>query len=378
MYFFKQPFRPFFTLTAITAILVPMYFVGILVNGYSINETFLTSTFWHSHEMIYGFMAALLTGFTLTAAPKWAGKPPLDYKWCILLTLLWVMARIVIIAQPSAMALYIFLPLPLVLLIVRLFVILKENQNKFIILGLLSSLLVTQVISIYAGIQLEDILLENTYKAVSFILVTFLIIFSGRLIPFFVNSRLKNDLLVQNKKFDLSIVGVALISMISSMTSLTPLTAATSIVCYILLKIRFRRLMLKEVFSIPMLWILYIGHLWINLYFILNALSLYVPTFDEGRAVFHTLYAGALGTFAIGMMSRVSLGHSGLEMKATKLIRLSFYSMIIGSVTRVIHPMVMSGLDETLLHISMGFWTLSFILYLIYFFPKFISPKEKM
>lgn len=375
MTLFQLPFRAFFTLAALAAILVPMYFVGIIVNGYELTENLLTVTHWHANEMIFGFTTALLSGFILTAAPKWAKKSPVSSNWTISLILLWLLSRVFFIIQPSASALYISSSAVIIMLMIKVFLILKGNKNAFVILTLLSSLLVCQISFIYGAIHQMDSFIESTYRFSSFVIAAFLIIFSGKLIPFFVNSKLKTKL-SQNIKFDLAIVLSSLIMVIFTLTSLKFLSALASFICFVLLSIRLKRLYLKEILSIPMLWILYIGHIWLNLYFLLTSTSLYFEILDQGRAVFHTLYAGALGTLSIGMMTRVSLGHSGLEMQAGRMIKASFYSMVLGATLRIFHPIFLSGVDGTFLHISMGFWTLSFIFFVINFFPKFIKSKD--
>ncbi|GEM_PF-3167817 len=374
MNFFRLPFRSFFTLTALCAILVPMYFVGIIVNGYFLSEDLISVNYWHANEMIFGFTTALLSGFILTAAPKWASKPPVSAKWTIFLTVLWLLTRALFIYQPSISSLYISSSSILLLLMFKVFDILKGNKNAIVILTLLSTLLAAQISFIYAATNELDLVLENTYKLASFVISSFLIIFSGKLIPFFANSKLKTKL-KQDMKFDLGIVLSSLIMLLSSVSSINLIASTASMLCFILLSIRIKRLYIKEVLSVPMLWILYIGHIWLNIYFLLESITPFIEVLGEGRAIFHTLYAGALGTISIGMITRVSLGHSGLEMKATKLIKISFYSIILGSILRVFHPMFLDGVDGTFLHISMGFWTLSYIFFLIYFFPKFISSK---
>ncbi|ATH07447.1 hypothetical protein BIY24_05670 [Halobacteriovorax marinus] len=376
MYFLQAPFRPFFTLTALAAIFIPMYFVGILVNGYYINEAYLSSSFWHAHEMIFGFTSALLSGFLLTAAPKWRQVKAVSSGWTLLLVTSWIFARVIMVSQPSELSIYFFCALPLILLIIKLFLILGRTPNAFIALPLLLALLISELLSIYGAINEHELLLESAYHLMAFIIAALLIIFSGRLIPFFVNSKFQTQLIHQNKKLDLTIVAVSFAMLVLTISGVKFATTTLSFICFLLLCIRFKLYFSKKILRVPMLWILFLGHLWLIFYFLLNSLAPYMENLAEARAVFHALYAGALGIFAIGMMSRVSLGHSGLEMKATKLITFSFISILVGAFVRVLHPIFMGGLDGTLLHISMGFWTLSFILYLIYFFPKFITLRD--
>jgi uncharacterized protein involved in response to NO len=33
---------------------------------------------WHLHEMLYGYVSAVVTGFLLTAIPNWTGRLPIQ------------------------------------------------------------------------------------------------------------------------------------------------------------------------------------------------------------------------------------------------------------------------------------------------------------
>lgn len=53
---------------------------------YGIIQTNSYGSWWHGHEMIHGFLAAVLGGFLLTAVQNWTGKPTaqrhlLFYVW---------------------------------------------------------------------------------------------------------------------------------------------------------------------------------------------------------------------------------------------------------------------------------------------------------
>jgi uncharacterized protein involved in response to NO len=51
---------------------------------------------WHIHEMIYGYVAAAVAGFLLTAIPNWTGRLPVNgYPLAALFTL-WLLGRIAI------------------------------------------------------------------------------------------------------------------------------------------------------------------------------------------------------------------------------------------------------------------------------------------
>src|SRR3954469_438502 len=69
-------FRPFFLLGALwSAIAVPVW-LAAYVHGYAPGGT-LPAMLWHAHEMVYGYGAAVVAGFLLTAIPNWTGRLPL-------------------------------------------------------------------------------------------------------------------------------------------------------------------------------------------------------------------------------------------------------------------------------------------------------------
>ena len=69
---FSYGFRPFFLGGALWAALgillwLPQYFGKLSLP---------TPLDWHIHEMLYGYVSAIVTGFLLTAIPNWTGRLP--------------------------------------------------------------------------------------------------------------------------------------------------------------------------------------------------------------------------------------------------------------------------------------------------------------
>src|SRR5581483_3882639 len=48
---------------------------------------------WHMHEMLFGFAAATVAGFLLTAIPNWTGRLPLQGLPLAVLVALWAAGR---------------------------------------------------------------------------------------------------------------------------------------------------------------------------------------------------------------------------------------------------------------------------------------------
>src|SRR5512134_3779791 len=91
----SQGFRPFFLLAAAWAVLALVLWL-LSFWGYFELPTAFDPTAWHIHEMLFGFVAAAIAGFVLTAIPNWTGRLPLQ-GWPLLgLVALWAAGRAIV------------------------------------------------------------------------------------------------------------------------------------------------------------------------------------------------------------------------------------------------------------------------------------------
>lgn len=86
-------FRPFFFLGAIyagleIALWLPIFF------GITELPTAFSPRDWHVHEMLYGYLPAVMTGFLLTAIPNWTGRMTLQGKPLLVLVAFWLIGRL--------------------------------------------------------------------------------------------------------------------------------------------------------------------------------------------------------------------------------------------------------------------------------------------
>ena len=96
--FFSYGFRPFFLGAALFAgVAVPVW---VLIFAGAIGSSFLyPPREWHVHEMLFGFLPAVMTGFLLTAIPNWTGRTPLRGMPLVSLWILWLAGRLVVAAR---------------------------------------------------------------------------------------------------------------------------------------------------------------------------------------------------------------------------------------------------------------------------------------
>src|SRR5688572_25182288 len=100
---FDYGFRPFFLLCGLYALaIVPLWLFRFA--HASVPFGALPGVYWHAHEMLFGFVAAAIAGFLLTAVPSWTGSPGFAGRPLLLMVCLWLGGRV-------AMALVDVLPL---------------------------------------------------------------------------------------------------------------------------------------------------------------------------------------------------------------------------------------------------------------------------
>ena len=86
-------FRPFFLLGSIYAGLAILVWLPVFTGELTLTTTFAPRD-WHVHEMLYGYLPAVITGFLFTAVPNWTGRLPLQGTPLLGLVVLWLAGRV--------------------------------------------------------------------------------------------------------------------------------------------------------------------------------------------------------------------------------------------------------------------------------------------
>jgi uncharacterized protein involved in response to NO len=88
-------FRPFFLLGSIYAGLAVLVWLPVFYGELSLHSAFAPRD-WHVHEMLYGYLPAVITGFLFTAIPNWTGRLPIQGKPLLALVLVWMAGRVAV------------------------------------------------------------------------------------------------------------------------------------------------------------------------------------------------------------------------------------------------------------------------------------------
>src|SRR5579863_2954883 len=93
-----QGFRPFFVAAGLWSAAALAAWIVMFVSGTTLPSRF-DPLAWHVHEMLFGFVMAVVAGFLLTAIPNWTGRPPVSGGLLASLAGLWLLGRISCLAS---------------------------------------------------------------------------------------------------------------------------------------------------------------------------------------------------------------------------------------------------------------------------------------
>jgi len=373
---FALGFRPFFSAAGISAALLLITWLAIWSGAVGVSSYYGPIP-WHSHEMLFGYAVAIIAGFLLTAVRNWTGVNTPNGKPLMLLALLWLAGRILPLlggAIPGmAIALVDLAFLPALALAIR--PALWQGQMKInrIFVPLLFVMAIANLLT-----HLQFLGISNTYSrgtdAMLYLIILLIIFIGGRVMPFFTEAVLPDAKVKRNQPVEMTsagaLVALVLVQMIYPSPWLSGPLAALVAITQIIRVIGWHD---RRVWGIPILWVLYTGMLWIILGFTLKALSasgMVSPTLAT-----HALTVGGIGVLTLGMMCRVSLGHTGRPMQLLRIIEICFILLNLAAAIRVVAPMLMPMQYQLWVHLSGGIWTLCFIMFCFVYLPMLMKPR---
>jgi uncharacterized protein involved in response to NO len=376
-YILSAGFRPFFLLAALWAALaVPLWLA--VFTGEGELPTRLLPTVWHVHEMVFGFAAATVAGFLLTAIPNWTGRMPLQGGPLAALVLLWVAGRIAVLASAAigataAACLDLAFPLAFLAVVARE-ILAGRNWRNLPMLGALTLLLAGNLL-----VHLEALGLAETASLGNRIgVATLLMLISfvgGRIIPSFT----RNWLAKQRPEsaapavfdaFDravLATTGIALVTWVAAPDGVA--APWLELAAGIALAIRLARWRGAATLREPLVWILHLGYAWLALGFVLLALSHGVAALPPTAAL-HALTAGAIGTMTLAVMTRATLGHSGRPLVAGPGTTTIYALVTMAAVLRLFVPFA-GGQTLAALGLAGAAWSGAFLLFAALYLPAF-------
>jgi len=360
---FSYGFRPFFLGGAMWAALgvllwLPQYFAELSL------PTAFTPLDWHIHEMLYGYVAAIVTGFLLTAIPNWTGRLPVNGYPLAGLSALWLAGRIAVAgsaiwgAEFAAVIDVAFLA-TLAAVALREIVAGKNwrNLRVLIVLGvLIAGNIVFHLEVIVRGSADYGIRLSIA-GAIGLIMLV-----SGRIVPSFTHNWLVRSnpgrLPRQFGRFDGLALGVSALAL--AMWIALPQLAVSGVVLMIaglLQAARLARWAGERTFTDRLVLVLHVGYVFVPIGFLLLAASILWPSEWTASAGLHAWMAGAIGLMTLAVMTRASLGHTGQKLAASVPTQVIYFCALVAALARIVAAFEPSS---ALLYAAAFAWVLAF------------------
>jgi uncharacterized protein involved in response to NO len=124
-------FRPFYLLASVFAVAAILFWLAGF-NGRLPVGAYLQGVFWHSHEMLFGYIVAVMAGFLFTAVRNWTGLPTPSGVTLGGIVLLWILARVLLVSGPSALAVILDVAfLPMIAIAVAIPILRSRNKRNY-------------------------------------------------------------------------------------------------------------------------------------------------------------------------------------------------------------------------------------------------------
>ncbi|MDP1963804.1 MAG: NnrS family protein [Reyranella sp.] len=357
-------FRPFFLLGSTWAGIevlawLPMFYGELTV------ATVFSPRDWHVHELLFGYVPAIVAGFLLTAIPNWTGRLPLQGRSLGGLVLVWLAGRFAVtlsadIGWVGAAAVDCTF-LVLMAAAVAREIIVGKNWGNLKIVALLS-LLTASNLAFHIEARFEGIALYSTRLGIAVILIMIMVV-GGRIIPSFTRNwlmrRAPGRLPVPFGRFDVACVVLSSASLLLWIVKPEGELAGMALIAACALNIaRLCRWAGNRTLSDRLVLVLHVGYAFVPLGFLLSGLAAFGTAAPS--AGIHAWTAGAIGIMTLAVMSRASLGHTGRALIASPALQAVYAAALTAALARisaVLHP----EWGGALLHLAAFAWTAAFL-----------------
>ncbi|WCL49874.1 NnrS family protein [Leptospira sp. GIMC2001] len=372
-------FRPFFLFGAIQSFAVLSIWILILLRLIP-NPIVMNPIHWHSYEMVFGFSRAIIIGFLFTAAQNWTGKTITRGKSLFILSLLWLLGRFIFLDNIYIQFLSAGFDLSFDFFALSLLTkpLYAEGQrhNRIIVYNfIIFTILHILTLFSFSGLLDSQLVMHFIHISIFSILV-FIVIIAGRILPFFTgivvpNYNFKKNETVENIVIQTSFLFIALELSLAWTEELR--IAAGLFAIFFAIANLLRLLTWKSWLATryPILIILHIGYVWLVIGLFLYGLS-HLNLFPYSSSL-HILTIGCIGIFIYGMITRVSLGHTGRKIQASNWIVLSYILINLAVIVRSFFPIA----NFYLLGYSISgiLWIVAFGIFILTYFKILIQPR---
>lgn len=371
---FALGFRPFFLAAALAAIvLLPAW--AFILEGGEAELSYYGNSLWHAHEMLFGFAAAVIAGFLLTAVGNWTGRVTLTGLPLAALVGLWLAGRVapllMSLLPPALIAVIDLAFLPLLALVILIPILRSNKRPQLIFVAMLLALASANLLIHLQALGLTDHSAEAGVALGLNSILLIIMVMAGRVMPFFIERGAPGCKPRKRAWLERVSVGSMLAMMLIELN--WPDTFMITLLCVVLALAHGLRLAGwhgRPLWRVPLLWVLYIGYGCLVLGFAVKAVEglVWLP-----MGVATHVFAAAIAILCLGMMARVSLGHTGRALQPAALMSLSFVLLILAMLARVVLPLLFP--TQNMVWGMVLLWMVAFAIFVWVYLPVLIRAR---
>ena len=377
---FSFGFRPFFLFGAILASALPTL-TALSMSGASSFGGAYGAIAYHGHEMVFGFLGAIVAGFLLTAAPNWTGGLPVIGWRLGGMFALWLAGRAAIAASAvigmGAASVIDGLFLIALDLVIWREVTAGKSWRNIPVCVLVGFFAIGNLIWHFRAIS-EGAGQFGLRWGVAVIAILIALV-GGRITPSFTrNWFMKQGVRAGGASFDfvdktaLGALGLAMIAWLAAPTGAA--TGALMLMAAVLNFVRLARWRGWLTTAELLVTILHVGYFWLALALALLGAAALFPTAFSVSTAFHALTAGAAGVMTLAVMTRATLGHTGRALTADKATIAIFALVNLGAAARIAASFWISNYGAALT-IGAALWSSAYLLFAITYGRYLLAPR---
>jgi uncharacterized protein involved in response to NO len=377
-------FRPFFLLAALTAVVwMPLW--AVIYAGAWAPPMAYAPQVWHGHEMLFGYTAAVIAGFLLTAVPNWTGIPGRKGGTLVWLVAVWLAGRVVMLLNgwlPAWLVAVVDVAFfPALVWAIRPSILEKDNRRNFLFPRVLMAFAAVDLLIHLGAMGIVPDGGEIGLKLAVDLVTVLMVVIGGRVIPGFTANAVGSPSRQPNwtdrwALYTMLAVVVLEVMPASGMSGeFGKVQGVAALAAALVSGWRMRGWQSWRTCRQPITWVLHLGYAWLVIGLLLKSFALLTDLMRWQDAM-HGLTAGAIGTFTLGMMSRVALGHTGRPLRTPPAVIAAYLMVSIATLLRLLTP---AGLPANLMvsatYLASALWAGAFLIYLVIYVPILMRPR---
>ena len=372
-------FRPFFLLAGVAACFDMIVWIGALSGYWDVGGP-EGPVAWHAHEMLFGYAAAALCGFILTAVPNWTGRLPVSGVSLLGLVLLWLAGRLLLLVPATAGSTIgvvvdsLFLP-TLALFVTREVVAGRNWQNLRVAAG------ITGLAALNVGFHLAVALgwdVTSWLRGAVALLVVLVAVIGGRIIPSFTRNYLAKRKIGRLPRPLGTTDHIAIVAALGAgmLWAIVPEGVPTAALCSMAAlanAIRLARWRGLHTTREPLLFVLHIAYAFMPIGFAwAAAAALGVVSL---ASALHVMTVGVIGLTTLAVMTRASRGHTGRVLAASWSTTTAYVCLICAAILRPFAE-ILPEFYHPILATSGVAWIAAFAIYLAEHGPMLVTRSK--